>query len=265
MTDDHRDDHHGDHHGDHQDDHQDEQVRRLLADARHTEPMPDDVAARLDGVLADLRADRPVRPGVADLAAARRRRRARTFLVAAAALVVAGLGIDQIRQAGPSDSPSSADSAVVGEAEESNAGGSGRPRRENADVDGGAAFDAQSQSADPPAAADAPLDDLRDGAELYYAPQWASRVDSEGFGRATLRIRDRVVQLATEGATSSQRSLAKSRCRDQGWGAGRAVLIRYDGSPAVLVYRPVRGDTQVVDLFLCGRRDATRSITLPAP
>ena len=31
-----------------------EQVRRLLADARHTEPMPDDVAARLDGVLADL-------------------------------------------------------------------------------------------------------------------------------------------------------------------------------------------------------------------
>ena len=36
-----------------------EQVRRLLADARHDEPMPDDVAERLDRVLADLHDEAP--------------------------------------------------------------------------------------------------------------------------------------------------------------------------------------------------------------
>ena len=30
------------------------EVRRLLAEARHTEPMPDDVKARMDDVLAGL-------------------------------------------------------------------------------------------------------------------------------------------------------------------------------------------------------------------
>ena len=30
------------------------EVRRLLADARHTEPMPDDVASRMDDVLGRL-------------------------------------------------------------------------------------------------------------------------------------------------------------------------------------------------------------------
>ena len=31
------------------------EVRRLLADARHVDPMPDDVATRMDDVLAGLR------------------------------------------------------------------------------------------------------------------------------------------------------------------------------------------------------------------
>ena len=39
---------------------QEEEVRRLLAEARHTEPMPPDVVARLDRVLDDL-ADEPGR------------------------------------------------------------------------------------------------------------------------------------------------------------------------------------------------------------
>ena len=36
---------------------QEDRMRRLLADARHDEPVPDDVVARLDRVLADLRAE----------------------------------------------------------------------------------------------------------------------------------------------------------------------------------------------------------------
>ena len=52
---------------------EEERVRRLLADARHTEPMPDEVVARLDGVLADLAETAGPRAHRGDLA---RRRRA---------------------------------------------------------------------------------------------------------------------------------------------------------------------------------------------
>ena len=54
-------------------------------------------------------------------------------------------------------------------------------------------------------------------------------------------------------------------CPPRGWGRGAAVPARYDGQPGVLVFRLVRGDTQVVDLFLCGGDQPERSITLPAP
>ena len=70
-----------------------ETVRRLLADARHAEPMPDDVVDRLDRVLAGLAAGSPdeLEPPPAAAAvvslASRRRRRAATLLVAAAAVV----------------------------------------------------------------------------------------------------------------------------------------------------------------------------------
>jgi len=43
------------------------------------------------------------------------------------------------------------------------------------------------------------------------------------------------------------------------------VAVRYAGSRGALVFRRPRGDTQVVDLYLCGRDEPTRSITLPAP
>src|SRR4051812_49911056 len=77
-----------------------ELVRRLLADARHDEPMPADVAARLDGVLDDLRAEgdraaaaTPLRPrrGV------RRRGRWAVGLAAAAAVVVGGAAVRALR------------------------------------------------------------------------------------------------------------------------------------------------------------------------
>ncbi|SFC90853.1 hypothetical protein SAMN04487968_11419 [Nocardioides terrae] len=68
-----------------------ELVRRLLADARHDEPMPADVAARLDSVLGDLAADGPRPAEVTPLRRPDRtgRRRWAVALVAAAAAVVA--------------------------------------------------------------------------------------------------------------------------------------------------------------------------------
>lgn len=68
-----------------------ELVRRLLADARHDEPIPADVVARLDRVLGDLAAEED---GPADVTPLhrppeRRRRRWGIGLVAAAAVVTA--------------------------------------------------------------------------------------------------------------------------------------------------------------------------------
>src|SRR5688572_9442692 len=90
---------------------EDERIRRLLAEARHTDPMPDAVVARLDRVLTGLageRAERASQAQVVDLAA-RRRRTAGQLLVAAAAVVAVGFGITQVLPSvdgGSDDSPS---------------------------------------------------------------------------------------------------------------------------------------------------------------
>jgi hypothetical protein len=224
---------------------EEEQVRRLLADARHTAPMPDDVSARLDAVLADLRDEDPAAPDPvvvtqrpADLAAARRRRNARSWLVAAAAVVVVGIGVDQVVQGGGGSDDeaggSSADSASSGQtvqrpAEDSGAGG------------GDAASSPSAASGRPEAGA-------------RTAPV---RLDPTRFGTQVTRLRD--------GSTSARLSPAyRATCPARGWGLGSAVPVRYDALPGVLVFRHVQGDTQVVDLFLCGSDHPERSITLPA-
>src|SRR5688500_4696967 len=74
-------------------------VRRMLAEARHTEPVPPAVAARLDAVLADLSAERRQTSDTApvvDLAARRRRGVGTGILVAAALVVVTGVGVGQV-------------------------------------------------------------------------------------------------------------------------------------------------------------------------
>ena len=90
---------------------EEEAVRRLLADARHDEPVPPAVATRLDDTLAALVAERSgagygdALPEPAPLASARRRRRRASFVLAAAAVVVAGVGISSmLRPAGDESS-----------------------------------------------------------------------------------------------------------------------------------------------------------------
>ena len=238
------------------DDHED-QVRRLLAQARHDEPVPPDVVARLDRVLADLRADpaaqpsaapdaRPgagpgtgpgTGPGVVDLEAARRRRRVRTLLVAAAAVVVVGLGVDQLRGldtgAGGDAGGTSADSAVSAQ-EDSAAGGA-----------------------------------AQDGLEAPSPQDFDAAIglDPDRFARQVTRIREgrALLSLTGQKAERNDAALAGIPARCSAPGRGRVVVVRYAGSPGLLVFRPVRGETQVVDLYLCGRAGPTRSVTLPAP
>ncbi len=77
----------------------------------------------------------------------------------------------------------------------------------------------------------------------------------------------------TLGADSRPRTRSP-RPRSRGWAdvcvptsgaAGTIVPVRYGRQRGVLVFGPVRGDSQVVELFACGNPEALRSVTLPAP
>ncbi|HEU5036107.1 MAG TPA: hypothetical protein VFT70_03825 [Nocardioides sp.] len=216
----------------------DDRLRRLLADARHTEPMPPDVAARMDGVLADLGADRPVRATVTDLASVRRRRRVRTLLVAAAAVVVAGIGIDQVRDGIGSTSDSSADTSADTSADDA-AGAPPQQPHPAEGVGGGGSL-----ASEQPGRVGHPV-----------------RLDPDRFGRQVARLQHG--GAASFSAQDHVDALQGVRCRAPG--DGRAVAVTYDGEPGVLVFRPPSRDSQVVDLVLCGHAGVARSITLPAP
>ena len=241
---------------DHPDD--DGRVRELLADARHTEPIPDDVAARLDAALADLRHEPQggPSPAVPDLAAARRRRNVRNLLAAAAAVVVVGVGIGQLDLSGTADS----DSAADGGSSMSGAGDSA------GDTAGGGADDSTDRQ-------------LTDG---LRATGPVVGLDADHFGRQVRRLSGTTAAYDADRNLSSyastpeslsdsssgaekdqpQPNAARLSCDPTDWGPGRRVKARYDGKPGVLIYRPRQGDTQVVELFLCGHDDPTRSITL---
>jgi len=218
----------------------DEQVRRLLADARHDEPMPDDVADHLDRVLADLQGEPRRTPDPIDLAARRRRRIARNVLVAAAAVVVVGVGISRVDLAGDADGGGSSDSAAS--APESAA---------RDDESGGDA---------------AGLNSLAKGRPLVLSP--------EDFDRQarSLSLHPRLASLAdlsqTDGYSADMDAgqgalAARAWCIDPAWGDGEMIPVRYDGERGVLVLRDPVGGTRDADLYLCGDSDPTRSTTVP--
>ena len=229
---------------------QEREVRRLLADARHSEPMPTDVAARLDRVLADL-AGQDRTPHDGDEAAAasvtslasRRRRRVTALLVAAAAVVAVGVGVDQLTHAGFSGSGSAtSDKSTVSSDSAGSAGSGDRPQRHRGKV--------------------TKQDSLLNGA---MAPETSTlvRVRPHHFSADVTRARKLTLRSAELDATGEARG-NKLDCTTGDWGSGTFVPVLYGGHRGVLVFRAVNGDTQVVDLFGCGSSDVLRSITLPA-
>ena len=228
---------------------QEREVRRLLADARHSEPMPTDVAARLDRVLAELgsrpegtRLEPAPRASVTELAS-RRRHRAATLLVAAAAVVAVGIGVDRVIDHEPTGSASSTAAESGGSVRDSAPSSQGRLPRGS-----GAATNSATDSLQYRLAGIAPV-----------------RVRADHFAADVARAR-----LAVDAAVvndESQKSGSRAAlpgCTVGTWGRGTYVPVRYDGHPAVLVFRKPGGDTQVADLFGCGGDQPLRSITLPA-
>lgn len=247
---------------------QEARLRRLLAGARHAEPVPDDVAARLDRVLAQLSAeerDPEAHRPVVDLAA-RRRRRVRSLLVAAAAVVVVGVGVGQVVPTGSggdaSESASTAGSAGPEEADDL-AGAEGTEESAGASSD----LTRSTDSFGPSESDAAPF------ATLEPAPTYAKgsprppvRLTEEAFAKQALRFRTRPGVRSRPTSVVPGEALSRSEtfvCDTADWGSGRLLAALYDGVPAVLAYRPVTGETQTADLLRCGTGEILRSTVLP--
>jgi hypothetical protein len=219
-----------------------EEVRRLLAEARHTGPPPPDVVARLDRVLDDLSRETDHAAPVIDLA--RRRRRAASLLVAAAVVGVVGIGVSQVV-----NSQGGADTATSGAAERAEQGA--EPRQSK----GGS--DAAESGGEPVAPAPQATQDKADLIELRRN----RLADGLVVARRGLSSFDSKV---LDGPASADRA-AGAACGADAWGRGRFVPVSYGGTPAVVVFRRPVGDTQVAEVFLCGSAEPVRSVTLPAP
>lgn len=266
---------------------QEHEVARLLADARHTEPMPDQVVARLDAVLASLAAPEeapetaPVAP-VVDLAARRRTRRLR-MLVAAAAVVAAGVAL-------PSYLPGVTTSSDDAGSESAPAAAS-EDRDERTDQESVDGESADEKSADGEAGAGG-------GSGLSKVPSDGALPDTgiDGPGSLTgdqdgrydaakatgIRIRpdhfSTDVRRATTLPTAAMRSDPTARdVRRQlrAWpdavtecvpddASGTAYSATYGGRRGVLVVGPAVDGQRRYELFMCGDPEFTRSVVLPA-
>lgn len=218
---------------------QDDAVRTLLASARHTGATPPDVVARLETTLASLAEERRSAPaGSAPVApvvtlASRRRRTAASVLLAAAAVVVFGVGIGEVLPLTDGGGESTSDSAgTAGPAAEApEAGEAGEDKLLGAQSDRAA------------------------GAES------AGRARGEAALTGDTALEPQVRALRSAGAAATFSTLRG--CALPAAGPGRRVSVTYDGQPGALVFRAPVGSTQRVDLFLCGRQDALRSVRLP--
>ncbi len=239
---------------------QEERVRRLLAEARHTEPIPDDVVARLDRALteeagrSESGAGTSAVPAAAVVRLADRRRNAGRLLLAAAVVVVGGVALGQVvGSSGQSgDSGSASDSGLQD-----------RLRAPERAESGASSSDSPSQDVEPGAVS---------GSMVTLSKAPPQRVRSERFARVAARLRP-VATGGTKAADEASRNdaqasgprsaLVAETCRPGVWGGGRYLRVAVDGDAGWLVYRPPRGDTEVVDLFLCGEADPERSTTIP--
>lgn len=236
---------------------QEERLRRLLVDARHGDPIPVDVAARLDRVLDQLAGEGPdaVEPAdeVVDLAA-RRRRRVAGLLVAAAAVVVLGVGVGQAVR---SDDDSSGESSTAGAADASIATPEDAPApsstpKSNQDVQ---------PDDEPPGSAEI---GPNDGTVASMAPDGLVRLTEARFARQVVRYRDVPGYPSSDALQAGGKALADESflCEPADWGEGTLLPVLYDGLPAVLAYRPPAGTTQTVELLRCGTAEVLRSTVL---
>lgn len=226
---------------------EDDAVRRLLADVRHTDPVPADVAARLDAVIRGLaQEDEDLAPVVA--LPRHRRRAAAALLAAAAAIVVGGVSLASLEHRG--GTPAS----TAGAAAETSGDRS-------ADSSGQSFSSSDSPSAAAGSAGSGTGSDTGGAATPQAERAQPVRVRAHHFATDAARARE---GAQTKGGTPDRRLTSEfATCRAGSLGAGVRLPASYHGSKAVLVYRAPAGGSQVVDLYLCGDRSPVRTTTLP--
>ena len=223
-------------------------VRRALADARHTDPIPEAVASRLDRVLADLKDERALADfeahSVVSLEARRRRRHATRMLVAAAAVVAGGFGINAMVGTDGLTGGSSDESALQGDrdgtAAEAPADSGGKVTDS---LDGGFAGETPAPTA--PSATPGTVGEASDLPTL-----------ARGF-----ELRD-----LTDIASASSAYSTKVPCVVMKPG-DRFVFVSYAGRRAIVVIRAPVDDHQRFDLYYCPTSTKGRlihSFTVPA-
>lgn len=223
---------------------QEEQVRRALSSFTPEEPMPPEVAARLDATLAGLVEERsasepaepeetaappayaPAATPLDELAARRRRRRWGTALVAAASIGVLGIGINTVMNGsgGADSSPAALDSA---ESDDARAG------------EGESAPEVFGEDAAGPRVGLESLRDLR-----------STDLRSETLQRDVRRAARLLARPGMEKGAAPQSALG--RCPLPFASAGDqlgAVLL--DGERATLVLREPVGGTHVAEIYSC--------------
>lgn len=246
-------------------------VRRALAAAGGPEPMPEQIAARLDGVIAELAAERSAddaapagahERGIVvplDPAARRRRTRVRVLLGAAAAVIAVAVGAgilkdreddvtaaDQIAEDNPARSDSGNDAAAPNEAASEAPGAtSGAP----SDVPSRSSLSATAYPNLKRVVTDEPLREIHAD---------ALRADLVALQQAALPHAAADYQAATLSAP------AAFRCEPADFGAGYLVGVTYEGKPAVVAFRKPMGSTQVAEVLACGTGDTLRSTSIAA-
>ncbi len=229
---------------------EEEAVRRMLAEARVDEPMPDAVRARLEDVLAELATTPPVAPVSASVTslAARRRRRAGALLAAAAAVTVVGLaGPRLVGWGGGSISAESADSATAEDTLRDDSAGEG------------------SFLTDEPAPAaedqtDAGAESAPDDSGAATAPTPLPRLTTRNFSVDAEALRDELV-AGTRGLSTDRECVTNLSRRL----ADRPALdVQYAGRRAALVLGKVTDGKQRVFVVVCGEGATRRSALLDA-
>jgi hypothetical protein len=218
-------------------------VQRLLAEAGGPVPMPPEVAARLDDVLAGLQRDRALGSTAETPSAVtelRARRRWPRVLLAAAAVVVGGYGAGTVLSQG---TLSGSESATSGDAAGSDALLEDRDANHGED---GAGAPSEGRPEGQVA-----RDRTKNGSAAALAGPVPVRSDElEADVRRALRVLDVATTADLRSGVFGLR--AKSGCAvpplDE---RERPLRVRYDGEPAVLVAGPEREELVEVTIYSC--------------
>lgn len=253
-----------------------DELRGLLAGARATSAVPDDVAARLDATLADLVADRgPQEPETTVTPLRRRSRLAPRLLVAAAAVVfvgAGGVGLSQVLSGSSTDSASDTGGVAT-----------------SAD---GARDDAAGSESAPEDAPSAPQplggDDVDSGG-LAYDEDGLPKLTTTEFTAGTTQLSALRLQAAdagtgdvagrTPGSTTPADGLASpgdveeqlkldrltqaaKACPGPIFPGARIVQVLLDDEPAVVVFHPMRAGLELVEARTCDGTEVLAATTL---